>query len=205
MKKYFNTNDISEMCQVSKGSVVRWIKENKLKAANTAGGHHRVWVDDLIAFLRSLNMVIPKDLQVLSAPGAQKVLIVEDDVNLLNLLKTFFKNTFPGLEIHEAKTGFEAGLAISKFQPNLIILDLMLPGMDGFQVCERIRSQAEWNTIKIIVMTGLQSPEVKDRVLRLGADDFLTKPFDLDILKNKILQHLRPFEGVVSESERGLK
>ena len=202
MKKYFTTNEIAMMCQVSKGSVIRWIKENKLPAAVTVGGHHRVYIDDLLVFLKSLNMVVPSDLKATGGEQKKKVLIIEDDVKLLGLLRTFFEKTFPSIEVHEAQNGFDAGLAVDHDQPELILLDLVLPMMDGFQVCQKIRSRPQWSSIKIIMMTGLQDAETKSHALELGANYFLTKPFDLDELKKIVIQEL----GIKGEGiERGVR
>ncbi len=184
MKKYFTTQEIAEMCQVSKGSVIRWIKESKLKAAVTGGGHHRVFVDDLVPFLRALNMVIPPE--VLEVSTKKRALIIEDEPGMISLLRMFFEKSFPDVEIFEAQTGFEAGLAVSKLQPNVVLLDLMLPMIDGFQVCENIRRHREWDHIKIIAMTGLNESSTRRRVLGLGADDFMAKPFGQDIFTDKV-------------------
>ena len=194
-KRYFTTNEIAMMCQVSKGSVIRWIKENKLPAAVTVGGHHRVWIDDLLVFLKSLNMVIPADLKAVENSRKSKILIIEDDVNLLGMLRVFFKKYFPTVEILEAQNGFDAGLAVDCHQPQVVLLDLMLPMMDGFQVCQKIRSHPEWNSIKIVVITGLQDPESKIRALALGANHFLSKPFDLEELKRIVSQELGAAQG----------
>lgn len=191
MEKYFSTHEVAKLCQVTRGSVIRWIHEGKLAAATTAGGHHRIQPQDLYDLLKRLKMEIPSGLE--GRPSKRhpiRVLIVDDDPNILKMLEEFFKINFPELAFWKASDGFEAGLRVQDLKPDLILLDLMLPGIDGFRVCERIRSQKELDHTKIIAITGMQDEKAQDSILALGANDFLNKPFNLVLLAEKVRHHL---------------
>ena len=97
---------------------------------------------------------------------------------------------FPEAEVEEAGEGFLAGWKANSFRPHLVILDLMLPGLDGFHVCEFIRQFPELKDVKIIAISALMDPDAAKKILELGANDFLVKPFDLDVLKKKIFFQL---------------
>ena len=196
MEKYFSTQEVAKMCQVTRGSVIRWIHEGKLPAAVTAGGHHRVQAEDLYRLLKTLKMVVPTELEnLMKKEKPVCVLIVDDDANSCKMLREFFQQNFPAFFIQEASDGFEAGLLIRHLKPEVILLDLMLPGIDGFRVCEQIRSQRELDHSKIIAITGMQDAKAKDSILKLGADDFLNKPFNLALLAEVIRYHLGQTAG----------
>jgi len=81
-----------------------------------------------------------------------------------------------------ASDGFAAGIQVAEFKPGFIILDLLMPGMDGFEVCKRIKGNPETSHIKILAVTGYDTTENRDRIMAEGADAYMTKPFDLNTL-----------------------
>lgn len=193
MDKYFSTFEVARLCQVSPGSVTRWIHEGKLAASVTAGGHHRVRADNLLRLIRSLRMPIPAELALLEQQT--KILIVDDEIGIRQLLRSIINKYYPNIHIEEAEEGFPAGWKAHGFHPDLVLLDIMLPGMDGFRMCQFIRSNQELKHTKIIVITAVQEPEAREKMLKLGADDFITKPFDVDNLRQKIEAQLNFSEG----------
>ncbi len=201
MEKYYSTNEVALMCQVSRGSVIRWIREGKLEAATTAGGHHRIWIRDLIKFLKSLNMILPSELTNLPDQKRPVILIVDDDISVVRLLRSFLLQNFPDFKIHEAHDGFDAGMSLIQLHPDLIFLDLGLPKIDGFRICETIRKQPELQKSTIIAISGLDDEYTRERILSFGADDFLAKPFEMDQLREKVSKwvevpsHRHPSKG----------
>lgn len=193
MDKYFSTFEVAKICQVSPGSVTRWIHDGKLAASVTAGGHHRVQADNLLKLLRSLRMPIPAELALYEQQI--KILIVDDEVGIRQLLRSIINKYYPDINIEEAEEGFPAGWKAHGFHPDLVLLDIMLPGMDGFRVCQFIRNNPELKRTKIIVITAVQEPEAREKMLKLGADDFITKPFNVEDLKQKIEAQLNFPEG----------
>ena len=108
----------------------------------------------------------------------KKVLIVDDEIEVVDLLSTLLKDEFPGWQLKFATNGFTAGRMIGEFCPDLVILDLMLPGVDGFQVCRQIRSDPLFSGVRILAVTGYDSPEMRSKIMGCGADDYLAKPMD---------------------------
>lgn len=191
--RYFSTFDAARMCHVSPGSMIRWIREGRLTAAKTAGGHHRIRDTDLVDLLQSLQMPVPDELSVKkqdesrhSHENSLRVLIVDDEKDICLLVRQVLELEFPGVNIEEARDGFEAGWKAHQFKPQLVILDLMLPGMDGFQVCRFIRNISELKKTKILAISGLNLADKEKKIREQGADDFLEKPFDLKKLTAKV-------------------
>lgn len=116
----------------------------------------------------------------------QKILVVEDDLDIQELLKNFLQEV--GYSIVLAKDGVEALSAFSSVQFDLILLDIMLPKIDGFAVCELIRKQSQ---VPIIMLTALNGEEEQIRGLDLQVDDYITKPFSMPVLIRKIAAVLR--------------
>ncbi len=186
-KKFFSTLEVARMCQVSQGTIIRWIHENKLRAAVTAGGHHRIHFEEAGALLERLGMPVPPELSGIGI----KAVIIDDEPVVREFLRDVFHRYFPDFHLEEAADGFSAGTLVSSVKPHLVILDIMLPGLDGFQVCEYIRKHPELDKTKIIVVSGLAAGEVEDKIIKMGADDFLEKPVDVELFREKIIKHLK--------------
>lgn len=102
-----------------------------------------------------------------------RVLIAEDDLVLADLYKTQLK--ISGITALHCKDGQEVVDTIKEFAPDLILLDLMMPNLSGFEVIERVRAMTDIKQPKILVLTALNEPEDRDRALKLGADDYMMK------------------------------
>jgi len=108
------------------------------------------------------------------APWA-RVLLVEDEADIRELIR--YSLAQAGLEVEEASDGAEALEKLRAFVPDLIVLDLMLPGMPGLEVCRRLRSRADTAQLPIMVVSARSNPSEKALGLAMGADDYVTKPF----------------------------
>ncbi|MFH1350014.1 MAG: response regulator [Pseudomonadota bacterium] len=117
-------------------------------------------------------------------PAGRKILIVDDDPHIQEMLTTML--SAHQYETEVASDGFEAGVKVMEFGPGLIILDLFMPGMDGFQVCKRIKENLSTSQIKILALTGYDTQENRDRIIAAGADGYMAKPVAMDTL----LQHI---------------
>lgn len=125
--------------------------------------------------------------------GKARLLITEDDVDISNMLKIYFSSL--GYEVDTALRGMDALEKTRHAIPHLIILDIMLPDIDGYEVCRRLRTNTRTSHIPVIFLT--QRDERSDRLqgLELGADDYITKPFDIEELKLRV-------QGAIRRSER---
>ena len=182
--KTYTTFSISRICDVYPTTVANWIDEGKLKAFITPGGHRRVSKVDLIEFLKKHNMPMPDKFK---DSYRQKILVVDDDRLVRDSIIKVLENK-KKYDIYYAVDGFEAGQVVGLRKPDLVILDIMLPKMDGFRVCGLIKKyNAE---TKILAITGYDTPENRERILESGADDYMGKPFGMNKLLNKVEKNL---------------
>jgi|CXWL01.1.fsa_nt_gi excisionase family DNA binding protein len=172
--KTYTTHDIAKFCDVYPSSVVHWINEGKLKSYQTAGGHHRVGKDDLLAFLRQLSIPVPPELF-----SQSRVLIVDDDVDVTKVLKRAFDRFADACAAEVCHTGIEALIRIGQTLPDLVILDIVMPKMDGMQVCRVLKSNPKTRDIKIIAITGKKPPYSEKKLADMKADALYRKPLDL--------------------------
>jgi excisionase family DNA binding protein len=182
MAKTYSTFAIAEMLHVDPGSVANWIDQNLLKAHRTPGGHRRVATEDLVTFLRQHRMPIPAELG--ARPG--RVLVVDDEPAVAQLISRAVREAYPHLEVSEAFDGFSAGTMVATLKPQLVILDLRMPGMDGYEVCRFIKSNPETANAHIVAVTAYPSPENEKKILSCGAKTCMSKPLDMEQLLKQV-------------------
>jgi len=174
----------AKLCNVSRATIWRWIKTGNLRAAATAGGHHRIHSEDLIRFIKIKKM----DLRIRGDNGTKRILVVDDDQEIHKLIQEVL--TGIGYEVETASDGFEAGIKTMRFQPHLVILDLLMPKMDGFEVCQWLKHDQDTTAIKIIAISGFNTAENRRQILACGADFFMAKPFELKSLIKEVARIL---------------
>ena len=182
MAKTLSTFAIAKMLYVDPGSVANWIDQGMLPAHRTPGGHRRVATEDLVRFLRSHKMPVPDELEV--APT--RILVVDDEAAVARMIARAIKTANPSYELIEATDGFRAGTLVASQMPDVVILDLRMPGMDGYEVCRLIKSQESTKHLSVLAMTAFPSPENEKRILDCGARVCLPKPLDMDRLLQEV-------------------
>ena len=182
MAKNLSTFAIADMLHVDPGSVANWIDQGLLKAHRTPGGHRRVAADDLIQFLREHKMPIPEQLEV----RPNRILVVDDETAVAKLIARAIKASHPDYEVSIANDGFRAGSIVATMKPDVVILDLRMPGMDGYEVCKMIKSQDGTRHTEILAITAYPSPENQRRILECGARLCLGKPLDIENLLKEV-------------------
>jgi len=184
-ERLLTTGEIADYCQVSRVTVFQWIKKQQIPAFSTPGGHYRVKLSDFRRFLEKYDMPVDS---AFFRRDKERILVVDDDPQVVDLMLRALQPDRRGEqpELETAADGFEAGLKIASFKPHLILLDLMMPGLDGFKVCEQVKSNPDTEHIKVLIVTGFGSEENIQRALRLGADDYLLKPLDVDELRKRV-------------------
>jgi len=196
--RIYTTFEISRFCSVDISTVMGWVDDGKLEAYRTPGGHRRISHEDLLSFLEKYRMPVHPLLKKVST----RVLIVDDDPVEVRMLKRSLGRMMPSAELDVANDGFEAGRKLETFQPDLIILDLMLPGVDGFQVCRNIRADERKKGVKILAISGLRSSETEKKILAMGADGFIAKPFKIDDIRALAGAMLDPEQKTREKIER---
>jgi excisionase family DNA binding protein len=183
-KTIYTTHEVSRLLHVNPRSVINWIDQNLLPSYRTPGGHRRIRRDDLLAFLRKHQIPTPASLM---DGGNFSVLIVDDEDEITQIMKSYFERK-GGFEVTTVSDGISALLEVGRANPDLLILDIMIPGVDGVEVCRRIKAGPSASTI-IIAISG--QPEMEKKILQAGGDVFLTKPLDLEKLYNEARSLLR--------------
>ena len=186
MVKNLSTFAIAEMLHVDPGSVANWIDQGLLKAHRTPGGHRRVVSGDLVKFLREHKMPVPAELS--STPV--RVLVVDDDEAVAKMVVRGVRLQYPEFEVLEANDGFRAGTLVATLRPDVVILDLHMQGMDGFEVCRMIKAQDATKHADVIAITGFPSPENEARIRECGARVCLAKPLELTTLLEEVKKSL---------------
>ncbi len=203
-KILFSTTQAAKLFGVTPGTIIYWVKKGKLETTLTAGGHRRISDHELLRVIKSLRLATPTELAHLEDKHRTlKVLVVDDEPSIRQLIQWIFKEHFPKAEVEIAEDGLVAGWKTMKFYPDLILLDLMMPGLDGFRFCELVRTTAPLKKARIIAMSGVQGFDFKEKILRIGANDFLAKPFDVEVLKQKIAEQLRALNSEKKEEAHG--
>ncbi len=175
--KTLTTGEAAKYCGVNFRTVIRWIERGKLNAFKLPGrGDNRIPIDSFLQFLTENNMPIPRELQSLTVADVNnRVLVIDDQIEMANAIKRILKRE--KYDVMVAENGFSAGAKLITFKPALITLDLLMPGLDGFDVLSYIANNAELSHVKILVISG-EVEEKLNRAKRLGADEALAKPFD---------------------------
>ncbi len=181
--KTFTTFYIAKLLDVYPTTVAKWIDEGRVKAFVTPGGHRRVRYADLLDFLKKYELPIPFELR---SSDRKKILIIDDDEMVLESIEKIIATKAEKYDTYTARDGFQAGTAMSEFKPDIVILDIKLPGIDGFEVCRTIKKQK--GSVKIIAVTGYPDEESRKKILASGADAYLPKPFEADELLIKIAE-----------------
>jgi len=183
IKGPLTTGEIAKYCNVTHRGVLKWVESGKLKAYRTPGKHSRVSIEDFLEFLHQYKMPVPAELQ--GASLLTKILIVDDDRGIVHALKRLLMMENKYL-IEEAYDGFEAGKKFAAFKPDLIILDIHMPALDGYQVYANIRQDHQNKNTKILIISGVNDPKEIQKINELGANGFLQKPFSNEALQEQI-------------------
>jgi excisionase family DNA binding protein len=182
-KPVLTTGDVASHCHVSQETVANWINGGQLKAYKTPGRHRRIRLGDFREFLVEHGM--PPLGPSPSAPSQRRVLVVDDDPAVVKLIVRLLEKN-DRCETATAADGFEAGIQIARFRPDLVILDLMMPHLDGFKVCSSIRLAPETSDLAVLVVTGYDDDENLQRAREAGADYCMTKPLSMESLSKKV-------------------
>ncbi len=180
-KSYLTPNEVAEMLMVSPTTIRQWASQGKLNSALTPGGHRRFLRADVERFSRQNNLTLP-----LRDSDVTRILIVDDDEEVGQLLTRLFTYSSSPVETMTATSGFEAGRLVQSFEPHVVLLDLMMPGVDGFEVCRDIKQNPTTRAIRVVAMTGYYEDGNVAGILDAGAEVCLSKPFKLNALLRAI-------------------
>jgi len=179
--KTLTPGEIAKYCDVHQRTVSRWIASGQLKGFQLPGrGNYRVVLDDFLLFLQQQQMPVPPQLE-----SQQRILIVDDDPSYRRAISRVLNHA--GYEVIAANDGFQAGALLLEQSPPLLILDLQMPGLDGYDVLRFIRQRPSLHQLKVLVISGLAQDQL-NQALELGANQVLAKPFENDLLLRTVAE-----------------
>lgn len=185
MKTVFTTGEAAKICKVSQQTIIRCFDSGQLKGFRVPGSRfRRIPRDALYRFMKDNN--IPTDAL---ESGRRMILVVDDDPGVVDLISDVLSSD-SRFELKTVNNGFAAGMVAKELHPDLIILDVMLPDINGKTVCELIRSDSTMADIKIICISGMVEEDKIEELKAAGADDFMHKPLDIDELLRRVCRHL---------------
>ena len=192
-KTVFTTGEAAKLCKVSQQTIIRCFDNGSLKGFRVPGSRfRRIPWNELYNFMRDNG--IPTDAL---ESGKRKVLIVDDDPDLVELLSDAFARD-GRFEIKTANNGFDAGMLVKEFRPDLVVLDIMLPDINGKEVCQRVRGDHSLEAVKIICISGMVEQDKVADLKAAGANDFMQKPFQVEKLLDRACDLLEIERGVTS-------
>ena len=177
----------SKHCNVSSKTIINWVEAGHIKAYKTVGGHRRIKKDDLETFMVRQGIPIPGESR---SPDRKRILVVDDDMIIVESIVQALEEDDFNYEVISASDGFEAGLQVNHFHPDLVILDIMMPDIKGYEVCRRIKSNEKSRETKIIVLSAYLDDEKFARMKENGADVCFSKPLPLPQLKEEVARLL---------------
>ncbi|MDZ4858295.1 MAG: response regulator [Candidatus Hydrogenedentes bacterium] len=182
-QKAFTTFEAAKICHVTHHSIKNWIKQGLIKASRTPGGHYRILEEDLDAFREQYDM-FPRE----KGANRRRVMIVDDDPDALALMEKIL--TDEGFELIKVSNATEVGLKAAQLSPDLILLDFLMPEINGFEVCKALRENELTRGTPIMAVTCLSKEQDIERIFACGADEYLPKPFKVDQMLDKVRELL---------------
>lgn len=185
MKTVFTTGEAAKICKVSQQTIIRCFDNGQLKGFRVPGSRfRRIPREALYKFMKDNG--IPTDAL---ESGKRKVLLVDDDAELVELILKFLEED-GRFETRVAQNGFDAGMMVKEYHPDLIVLDVMLPDINGKEVCHRVRADSTLEDVRILCMSGMVEEDKIQELKLAGADDFIHKPFEVESLIDRMCAQL---------------
>ncbi len=184
----FTVHKAAGYCQVTPKTIINWIDAGHITYYRTVGGHRRMKRSDLEHFMKQQGIPIP--IAEATEEGGKRILVVDDDPIIVTSLVMGLKEDEHQYEVESASDGFEAGLKLTVFKPHLVILDIMMPGLKGYEVCEKIKSNPDTAGTKVIALSAYLDEDKLMKMKQNGADLCFSKPLPLPKLKEEVARLL---------------
>lgn len=178
----FTTFEVARLCGVFHTTVINWVNKGKLKARVTPGGHRRIPLSELVPFMKKYDMPVPPDIE----DPHRHVLILDDEPMMTRLIEKGFAKHKDRYTVQVANNPVDALVMIGKRMPDLLVMDLMMPVMDGFQVCQVLKSSPATKDMKIVAISGRKLSAAQQDFLTKNVDQFLQKPFEIAELSDSV-------------------
>ena len=177
-ERTFTTFEVARLCGVFHTTVINWVNKSKLKARVTPGGHRRIPLSELVPFMKKYDMPVPDDIEDVH----RQVLVLDDEPMMTRLIEKGFTRHRDRFSIQVSNNPVDALVLVGKKLPDMLIMDLMMPVMDGFQVCQILKSSPATKDMKIIAISGRKLTAAQHDFLSTNVDEFIQKPFEMSDL-----------------------
>jgi len=188
-RRFFTTSEIARYCAVTNDGVLKWIKSGKLRAFSTPGGHYRVSAEDFRTFLNKFDMPIDETF-FRGSERRRSVLVVDDEPTIREIVRRLLSEMDEDMHIEEASDGYEAGIKIGALQPDLVIMDVMMPRVDGISLCRSIRANPKTEGVKVLAITAFPEQDNVKKMYDAGADLCLIKPLQFEHFRLEVTRLL---------------
>lgn len=176
-KSLLTPAEAARLLHVAPTTIRHWAQIGRLPFISTPGGHRRFDRNDILSLMSKPKSDVKNEFSIL---------IIEDDKEFADMLTQFLENLFPHTKIKVAYNPFDAGDLLHTFKPDVVMLDLMMAGMNGFSICHRIKSTPATAKIIVVAMTGALTDDNVNRIVGLGAETCFGKPLDFALLEKTI-------------------
>jgi len=186
VKQVFTTGEVAGICKVSQQTVIRCFDSGRLHGFRVPGSRfRRIPREALIAFMKGNQ--IPMDAL---ETGKKRVLVVDDDDAVIEMFNDLLRRD-GRFEVETATTGYDAGILTEQFRPDVLLLDFKLPDINGNVVCRTVRANPNFKHMRIIMISGVADPDEVAELRAAGADEFIRKPFDINMVIHRIADLLK--------------
>ncbi len=199
-KKPLSVGQVAEICRVSKKTVLNWIYDGGMKAFTTYGGHYRIWPANVKKFLETTGMDIPFDYV---DDRTTHILIIDDDHDFSTILKSAIVADLPDVDVTTTDDGYEGLMLIGELKPQLVILDIKMPKLDGFQVLELLKTRKTDQDVKVLVITGYLDPETRQQLSMTIADHWMDKLTDINTMIKTVAAYVRSEKPMFLSEKNG--
>lgn len=182
-KKLLSTGDAARLSGFSPSAVLQWIHAGKLRSYSSPGGQHRIDPAEFLEFLKAHGMRIPAELE---PDGPRRVLIVEDEEQVREALREMLTRSGLNVEVDTAETGVAGCMRIPVFKPHLVVLDIVIPLLDGAELCRWLRASEDHGHTKVLLTTGFPDDDRFRAAVSAGADDWIFKPVRMAPFVSKV-------------------
>lgn len=183
--------EAARILSVSRSTIQRWVDSGLIPARRTPGGHRRIHVADLTRFAFVHGLIDAPAETRSSERDSLDILLVDDDRSFCKFLSVTLSKRLPFARVRVANSGFDAGVAMSKLAPDIVLLDILMPGIDGIELCQKIKDEFETMSSVVIGITASDNPELRNQMLGAGAVEVLQKPVHVDAVIRAI-DRVRP-------------
>lgn len=183
--KYYTTQQVAKLLGVSVPTVVNWVKQGRLDAHRTPGGHRRITPESLSVFARRFSYPLPFETTDPAESAITRVLVVDAEPDFGEMVGEYLQ-VRAGYEVRVVDNAFDAGLQIGSFEPHLVVLDLEMPALDGMAVARALRHQGNDPRVRLLASTAFRDTVPTQRLMAAGVDGVVGKPFRLEAVLETI-------------------